>query len=231
MEDNFIPWLGERFRIQGLFLINESETIIKFNGYQYKKNKFGYWLGGSSGSKSGDGSLHRAIWKYQKGEIPKKYDVHHIDGNKSNNSIENLQLISHSDHMRMHMSTAERKELSRKHIGKAIEASKSWHSSEEGLKWHSKHGKECFEKKKLINKSCHNCEKVFQTVQNFSKYCSPTCQSSFRRKSGKDNEERHCEVCYEKFICNRYDTKKSCSASCGTMLGHRKRSLRSYNRK
>jgi len=30
-------------------------------------------------------------------------DVHHIDGNKLNNSIDNLALINHGDHQKMHM--------------------------------------------------------------------------------------------------------------------------------
>ena len=35
-------------------------------------------------------------------EIPEGYDVHHIDGNKSNNSIYNLELIEHNEHMDEH---------------------------------------------------------------------------------------------------------------------------------
>lgn len=48
--------------------------------------------------------LHRLIWEKHNGEIPKGYQIHHIDGNKLNNDISNLQLISAEEHTRLHMS-------------------------------------------------------------------------------------------------------------------------------
>lgn len=46
--------------------------------------------------------LHRVIWKNNKGRIPKGYHIHHIDGNKLNNDITNLQLISSLEHFKLH---------------------------------------------------------------------------------------------------------------------------------
>jgi hypothetical protein len=45
-------------------------------------------------------SLHRYVWEKHHGEIPKGYDIHHIDWDKCNNSIENLELICHREHAR-----------------------------------------------------------------------------------------------------------------------------------
>lgn len=47
-------------------------------------------------------SLHR--YKYQKEvkPIPDDWDVHHIDGNKLNNKIENLQALPKSEHTKLH---------------------------------------------------------------------------------------------------------------------------------
>jgi hypothetical protein len=42
--------------------------------------------------------MHRYVWELQNGGIPNGYDIHHRDRNKSNNSIENLELIKHDDH-------------------------------------------------------------------------------------------------------------------------------------
>jgi hypothetical protein len=47
--------------------------------------------------------LHRVIWEQHYGKIPKGYQIHHIDGNKLNNHISNLKLISMSEHSRLHM--------------------------------------------------------------------------------------------------------------------------------
>lgn len=47
--------------------------------------------------------LHRIIWMVANGcDIPEGYDIHHIDGNKLNNSIYNLELIEHKKHVSEH---------------------------------------------------------------------------------------------------------------------------------
>ena len=44
---------------------------------------------------------HVLVWEQHNGPIPEGYQIHHIDGDKSNNSIENLQLVSALDHKRI----------------------------------------------------------------------------------------------------------------------------------
>lgn len=46
--------------------------------------------------------LHRLIWETYKGEIPKGYIIHHINGNKKDNRIENLACISQKEHNIIH---------------------------------------------------------------------------------------------------------------------------------
>ena len=47
--------------------------------------------------------LHRWIFeKVHNTKIPKGYDIHHIDLNKKNNKISNLQCIKHTDHVKLH---------------------------------------------------------------------------------------------------------------------------------
>ena len=41
---------------------------------------------------------HRLVWEGVFGFIPKDHDIHHVDGNTHNNSIENLECLSHSEH-------------------------------------------------------------------------------------------------------------------------------------
>lgn len=45
---------------------------------------------------------HHVIWEEANGPIPEGYLVHHIDHNKQNNDIENLQLVTTSEHQRIH---------------------------------------------------------------------------------------------------------------------------------
>ena len=46
--------------------------------------------------------LHVYIWELQNGSKPKKYDIHHIDFNKENYNIDNLLLVTLSEHRRYH---------------------------------------------------------------------------------------------------------------------------------
>lgn len=39
--------------------------------------------------------VHRAVWEVYNGNIPKGYDIDHIDNNPHNNSLDNLQMITH----------------------------------------------------------------------------------------------------------------------------------------
>jgi hypothetical protein len=46
--------------------------------------------------------LHVYIWERVNGSKPKGYDVHHRDFDKLNYNIENLELLSYSDHRKVH---------------------------------------------------------------------------------------------------------------------------------
>jgi len=65
--------------------------------------------------------LHRLIWEEHYGKIPKGYIVHHINGNKHDNRIENLTCISHKEHNMIH---AKDRPIWNK--GLSAESSKKW---------------------------------------------------------------------------------------------------------
>ncbi len=48
-------------------------------------------------------SLHRLIWAYHYGGVGlEEYDIHHTDGNKENNRVENLIFTMKEEHIRKH---------------------------------------------------------------------------------------------------------------------------------
>lgn len=46
---------------------------------------------------------HREVWEHHFGPIPSGFHVHHKDGNKLNNKLENLQILSQAAHQRLHL--------------------------------------------------------------------------------------------------------------------------------
>jgi len=79
-----------------------------------KKNKSGYLYYGlfyNDGNKNKRAwfRAHRLIYQTFIGEIPKALEVDHIDGNRHNNSINNLRLVTHSQNMLL--SHARKREL------------------------------------------------------------------------------------------------------------------------
>lgn len=86
--------------------------------YKYTQKNFSNWRGGKSmagkyvylfmpnhraSSKKGYVAEHRYVYEtYHEMVIPKGMEVHHINGNHTDNSIDNLKLLSKSEHARFH---------------------------------------------------------------------------------------------------------------------------------
>lgn len=68
--------------------------FIMFEDKKYTRRVNGYY----ACTNSNRHYLHRAIWESTNGKIPKEYDVHHKDSDKTNNALSNLELIAKSEH-------------------------------------------------------------------------------------------------------------------------------------
>lgn len=162
--------------------------------------------------------IHQYIWEKSNGNIPSGYEIHHKDFDTENNKIENLQLLKKEEHLKIHSKniSCDRKNFLIKNLNeKARPKAIEWHKSFEGREWHKKNYENVKDKFLIKNKFiCSNCGKEFESTQINSKFCSNKCKSSFRRKSGVDNEERYCLKCGEKFSVNKYSKIKYCSRSC-----------------
>ena len=167
--------------------------------------------------------LHRAVWQFHNGPIPKGFQVHHKDEDTSNNDVGNLELLTPKQHVAKHI-TPERTEASRKHIERIRPLTKAWHRSNEGHKWHVEHGKKVAAGKVPVKKECQRCRAkylVFNPKQQ-DKYCSSKCRAYARRERGDDDITRICSMCGGEFVINRYARSKCCSRYCGGQLRRRK---------
>jgi hypothetical protein len=181
-----------------------------FNGRTYYQYEGRYFT-------SGTRKMHRDVWAFHNGEIPKGNHIHHIDGDVTNNDISNLQLMEASAHLRMEGKKRhqDNPEWSKQFYTKGIELAKEWHRSPEGREWHKQHGINVFANREVYTLNCHVCNNPYKTkIVNNSKFCSNNCKSAYRRLSGIDDVKRICVVCSTEFTANKYNTQTKCKRGC-----------------
>jgi hypothetical protein len=181
-----------------------------FNGRTYYQYEGRYFT-------SHTRKMHRDVWAFYNGEIPKGHHIHHIDGDVTNNDISNLQLMEASAHLRMEgiKRHKENPEWSKQFHAKGIEMAKEWHKSPEGREWHKQHGIEAYAKRTPILMVCQRCHKEYETTKmSNSKFCSNNCKCAFRKASGIDDVKRNCVVCQTEFTCNKYHPQTKCKRGC-----------------
>jgi hypothetical protein len=81
-----------------IFAYGKERKVCLNNGYEC----FAIPAKDSTTGKKNLMYVHRWIWMQTFGEIPKGMNIHHKDENKLNNSLENLEMISHAAHLSLH---------------------------------------------------------------------------------------------------------------------------------
>ena len=163
--------------------------------------------------------LHRYIWEKNYGKIEKGLDIHHIDGDKGNNEIDNLVLMTRKKHLAGHGKHRAKMnhDWLKKFYTNGVESAKEWHGTNQGREWHKQH----YEKTKDVlhakkEQICQNCGVKYQAVR--PGFCSNKCKSQNRRKSGLDDVVRVCDYCSSEFVANKYSKTKTCSHSCANRM-------------
>ncbi len=68
---------------------------IEYNGKLFKR--YGKYF------RIGNLYLHRVVWTDHNGPVPANHHIHHIDHDQANNAIENLAIMTRSEHQRHHI--------------------------------------------------------------------------------------------------------------------------------
>ena len=81
----------------------------------------------------GPSSLHRARWEHYRGPIPEGFDIHHKDGDGTNNKLANLVMVERSEHRRTHtLARIARGELRKPPNERARRLAALWHAFARG---------------------------------------------------------------------------------------------------
>ena len=133
--------------------------------------------------------LHRAVWEHHNGPIPAGSHVHHRDGDRSNNGIDNLELMDGRAHV-AHHGRLNPGELSQS----ARDAASRWHKSLVGREWHKAHWHRSISKvvADRVAKSCEVCGKSYETSrirERQSRFCHQNCKAvALRRRRAAERE-------------------------------------------
>lgn len=73
-----------------------NETLDGFAVWTEPKGYKVMWIDGRAVK------CHVYVWEKANGPKPKGHDIHHIDENKANYALSNLELLSKSDHQKIH---------------------------------------------------------------------------------------------------------------------------------
>lgn len=200
--------------------VTYKDNYAYVDGYKFRRDdKTGYYLS----TKRINGNrlrLHVYMWVSRRGDIPKGHEIHHGHGDKSNNEVSNLECMTRKEHNNWHTEniTEERLVKNRINIKKAQEKAVEWHGSPEGIAWHRKHGAVTLNGGKKFDLTCGYCNQPYKSKRQWSKFCTPKCQTRFRYHSGIDNETRVCFVCGKDFEVNKYLKTKTCSKLCAQKM-------------
>lgn len=179
----------ERYRPPLLFLwanngrerARQMETIIiddtkqEFNGVRYYLCGFYFQHNGRR--------LHRAVWEYHNGPIPDGYHVHHKDEDRSNNSIENLELLPAADHLSQHSGKEENRARMRELAEKVRPLTEAWHHTQEARDVSRAVLNRAWENATFKEYTCQMCGKRFTSrAMQGAKYCGNNCKARALRR-------------------------------------------------
>lgn len=124
--------------------------------------------------------LHRRVWSDVNGPIPDRHEIHHINGDWTNNNIDNLECIDCSVHRREHMlerfADPAYREQNKSQLQSVQHLAAQGRDNPETRKKLSDAAKKSWERSPVA-KSCEACDAEYETYfPSRSKYCSSACQ-------------------------------------------------------
>ena len=183
-------WQDPKFRAERIAFLDEIRHTPKrpkkslkenrerkvYFGKIFYKQKYGYWTHKTCNKTF---LAHRWVWENHFGEITEGIDIHHIDGDKSNNEIYNLKPLSRSEHLKEHWTDEKHRPKRMEQLNKVRPI--EWLKSEEGRKSVSEKGKQVWKERKSKIIKCENCD-IQCEFKRWARFCSKNCYMKWRYK-------------------------------------------------
>ena len=164
-----------------------APTTITYGGRQYRLRADGYY---------GDWfrMLHRERYRAEVGPIPEGYHVHHLDHDRGNNDVSNLQAMSPAEHWQQH-------------------------HAERGPDWHASGGRALWANRVMEQGTCKRCGAPFTSRATYRLYCGSKCADA----AARPRAERLCCVCGGPFTCQERYPTRTCSPPCRATYAYQQR--------
>ena len=103
INENYEVTIDGRVFSKGFFRVNHKSG----SGYMTKPRQLKHGVSKTghcyvSLGRNNHHLIHRLVYKAFVGDIPKGFEIHHIDGNPENNRIDNLSLVTRQHHVLIH---------------------------------------------------------------------------------------------------------------------------------
>lgn len=151
----------------------ETPTTVEYGGHTYKLMRGGKYYRRTVGLQQtgAETLLHRQIYVDMYGNIPKKHDAHHVNGNPHDNTAENLVAIDKKEHAKLHQKSRLIDPEKRKVVFKALEM------ATQANPFHASPTHE------LV---CKHCGGQFMAPMDTTRFCSPECRDKARHAVNGD---------------------------------------------
>jgi hypothetical protein len=141
--------------------------------------------------------LHREVWEQANGPIPDSFHVHHKNGDKRDNSLENLELLSHGQHSAHH-----------------VEANLAPHR-EKALRNAFETRLRNSADRRLATLVCVQCGGEYSSgARRPRRFCSSRCVEA-ARAGAFARQRRKCEHCGQEYFATRR-VQRYCSRLCNS---------------
>lgn len=168
--------------------------------------------------------LHVAVWISCNGPVPPGHHIHHVDFNPLNNEPDNLVALTPKEHAKAHEGQVDYDSPEwQAHLAAIRPLAAEWHSTPEGLEWHSKHGKATWVDRPAFDVVCEHCRKTYQSpFPERAHFCSQSCREKAGYSERRYQVQVPCPECGTPFWRSKYRPKPAtCSKRCGWSLRRR----------